>query len=184
MTLVFLRHPRPAVAPGICYGRLDLADGPDAAREIAAALAATPPLAALWHSPARRTAALAAALATRDSLAPQVDARLHELDFGAWEGRAWAVIDRVESDPWAADPRRRAPPGGERFDDLLARLAAWLDDRAAAPGAMGPIGIVTHAGVIRAARMLVEGASFEAVFAEPVPYATPILLEATTPWPA
>ena len=32
--------------------------------------------------------------------------------------------------------------------------------------------------------MLLQGASFETVFAEPVPYATPLILEATAPWPA
>ena len=34
--------------------------------------------------------------------------------------------------------------------------------------------IVTHAGVIRAARMILGGASFDAVFSEAVPYCTPI----------
>lgn len=176
---IALRHPRPAAAPGLCYGRLDLAPGPDAAAEIAAALAATPPAAAVVSSPARRARALADALAARDGLAVTVDARWQELDFGAWEGRPWTAIDRAESDPWAEDPVHRAPPGGERFADLAARVAAAC--AALAPGAV----VVTHAGPIRALRMALGSVSFQAAFAEAVPYARPIAFARATeaPWP-
>jgi len=34
--------------------------------------------------------------------------------------------------------------------------------------------LVCHAGPIRVARMILTGAGFEAVFAETVPYATPV----------
>lgn len=168
--MIFLRHPRPAVAPGVCYGRLDLEPGPDAAAEIAAALAATPRAGAVLASPARRCRRLAEALAARDGLAVTVEPGLAELDFGAWEGLAWDAIDRAESDPWAADPWTVAPPGGETFAALHARVRAVLDR---APGGAA---IVTHAGPIRAARMILTGARFETVFAEPVPYAGPIVL--------
>ncbi|MEM7499202.1 MAG: histidine phosphatase family protein [Pseudomonadota bacterium] len=174
--LVLLRHPRPAVAPGICYGRLDLGLdlglGGGAADEIERALRATPRSRFVVTSPALRTRALAEALAARDGRVPAEDARLLELDFGRWEGQPWSRIDRAESDPWAADPLNLAPPGGERFRDLLARVGAALSDYP--PGSV----IVTHAGPIRAARMIAEGMSFDAVFAAPVPFATPIAVSA------
>ncbi|MEM9782689.1 MAG: histidine phosphatase family protein [Pseudomonadota bacterium] len=175
---VWLRHPRVAVAPGLCYGRLDVALGPTADVEIAEALAATPRVSAVWRSPAGRCAALAEALAERDGVAVVVDPRLHELDFGTWEGRPWDEIDRAESDPWAADPRCLAPPGGERFDDLIARVAGLLEETDLPCDA----GVVAHAGVIRAARMLLAGDSFETVFAAAVPYARPIDLKDVAPW--
>ncbi|MCL5775447.1 histidine phosphatase family protein [Limibaculum sp. FT325] len=166
--MIFLRHPRPDVAPGICYGRLDLGPGPGAGAEIAAALAATPRARAVLTSPATRCRGLAEALAARDGVAAVTEPELMELDFGAWEGRAWEAIDRAASDPWAADPWRVAPPGGESFAALHARVAAVL---ARAPeGAV----FVTHAGPIRAARMILTGAGFETVFAEPIPYAVPL----------
>ena len=168
--MILLRHPAAAVAPGTCYGRLDLAPGPEAAAEIARALALLPPVAALRTGPARRCRALASRIAARDGVAEIVDDRLQELDFGAWEGRGWDAIDRAESDPWAADPWTVAPPGGETFAQLSARVAAALAD--APPGAA----IVTHAGVIRAARMILAGESFAAVFAAPVPHCMPIRL--------
>ncbi|HUF55135.1 MAG TPA: histidine phosphatase family protein [Thermohalobaculum sp.] len=169
--MIVIRHPRPAVAPGTCYGRLDLRPGPDAEAEIAAALASLPRRRPVLTSPARRCRLLAERLAARDGGRPRLDPRLRELDFGAWEGRRWDAIDRAESDPWAADPWGLAPPGGETFAALHARVAAALDD--AAPGAI----LVTHAGPIRAARMILLGETFERVFAAPVPYATPVLIE-------
>lgn len=168
--MIFLRHPAALVAPGVCYGRLDLAPGPEAEAEIARVLSLLPPVAALRSGPARRCRALADRIAVRDGVPATVDDRLQELDFGRWEGRLWDAIDRAESDPWAADPWLTAPPGGETFAALFARVAAALAEME--PGTV----VVTHAGVIRAARMILAGESFDAVFAAPVPHCTPIPL--------
>lgn len=166
--MIFLRHPKTAAPAGLCYGRFEPPDGAEAHAAVAAALAATPPVAAVIASPARRCRALAEALSARDGAPLRLDARLLELDFGAWEGRLWAEIDRAESDAWCADPIRRAPPGGETFAALRARVGAALSD------APAEAALVCHAGPIRAARMLLTGASFETAFAEPVPYAAPV----------
>lgn len=168
--MIALRHPRTAAPPGLCFGRHEPPEADDAPAAIAAALLATPRAEALIASPSRRCGALAEALSQRDGVALSLDPRLLELDFGAWEGRLWAEIDRAACDAWCADPMRIAPPGGETFADMLERVGAALD--AAPPGAV----LVCHAGPIRAARMILTGAGFEAVFAEPVPYATPIRL--------
>lgn len=166
-----MRHPAAAVAPGICYGRLDLAVGPDAEVKVARALALLPPVRAVRSSPARRCHAVAVRIAARDGVPAMVDDRLQELNFGCWEGRPWVAIDRAQSDPWAADPWTVAPPGGETLAALSARVAAALED--APPGTA----IVTHAGVIRAARMILSGERFAAVFAAPVPHCIPIWIE-------
>ena len=155
MPLTVMRHPPTAAAPGLCYGRHD------------------PGLAPGWEA---RIDALAPALAVRSivtspaalGVALQEDARLQELDFGAWEGRPWSGIPRAESDPWAEDPHRRAPPGGETFAALAARTARALAE--APPGAL----ILCHAGPIRAMLMARGGLSFAQAFARPVPYATPL----------
>ena len=168
--IVLLRHPRADAPPGLCYGRLEVGIGPDAPAEIAAALRETPPVTRVIASPARRCGALATALARRDGVPVLADPRLRELDFGRWEGRRWDAIDRAESDPWAEDPMERAPPGGERFRDLLARVAECLGAARAGDA------LVAHAGPIRAARMLLEDIGFAQAFAEPVPHAAPILL--------
>lgn len=117
MHVLLIRHPATTIAPGLCYGRLDLA-----LREDAAAAALRARVGAwsgrVWTSPARRCRAIAGPAAT-------IDARLQELDFGAWEGRAWADIPRADLDRWAADPAGFAPPGGESGAALLARVEAF-----------------------------------------------------------
>lgn len=57
-----------------------------------------------------------------------VDGRLAELSFGRWEGLAYRDLLRHASDALAARERDKwnfAPPGGESYADLLARLSAW-----------------------------------------------------------
>lgn len=139
MRLHLIRHPRPVIAPGLCYGRLDVAAENDPA--LAAALRAElPPGLPVWSSPLRRCRELAAALHP----APQVDERLAEIDFGRWEGRPWDAIPRPELDAWAADVAGYTPPGGEAPRALQARALAFVASLNVAEAV-----VVTHAGVIR-----------------------------------
>ncbi|MDF2233888.1 histidine phosphatase family protein [Albimonas sp. CAU 1670] len=169
-TLLVMRHPRTAAAPGLCYGRHDpgLAPGWEARIDaLAPGLRAPSGPACIVTSPAPRCLKPARRLAAALSLPLAEDPRLRELDFGAWEGRPWSEIPRDESDPWAEDPRRRAPPGGETFEALADRTARALAE--APPGAL----LLCHAGPIRAILMALRGLSFDQAFARPVPYATP-----------
>ncbi|MHA1528022.1 MAG: histidine phosphatase family protein [Alphaproteobacteria bacterium] len=165
--MIFLRHPRPQAPAGLCYGRMDIDIGPKGEADILRALRQTPKVTRVVASPALRCRKLAEALAARDDVALSFDPRLRELDFGAWEGVLWEDIPRWASDPWADDPWAVAPPGGEPFAKLHTRVAAAI--REIGPGNSA---LVCHAGPIRAARMIFTGASFDEVFAEPVPYAS------------
>ena len=166
--MIFLRHPRPGNAAGLCYGRTDLDIGPDGPAEIARAMETTPKVLRVIASPALRCRRLAEGLAARDSVALHFEPGLWELNFGEWEGLPWAGIGRDKSDAWASDPWNIAPPQGETFAAVHARVGAVLAE--AAPGTA----LVCHAGPIRVARMILTGAGFETVFAEAVPYASPI----------
>jgi alpha-ribazole phosphatase len=137
--LHLVRHPKPLVDPGICYGRLDLeAENAEAvAAQLSNELAPGLPV---WSSPLRRCRSLAELLHPR----PILDERLIEMNFGLWEGRPWEAIPRHELDAWAADIAGYAPPGGESPCELQRRaldFVAGLD----VPEAV----VVTHAGVIR-----------------------------------
>lgn len=139
MILYLIRHPKPVVEPGVCYGRLDLAaEGVVAvAKRLRAELPAELPV---WSSPLRRCRALA------ESLHPQpvCDDRLVEMDFGRWEGQRWDDIPRHELDAWAADVAAYAPPGGESPLTLQQRALDFVASLTV-PQAV----VVTHAGVIR-----------------------------------
>lgn len=85
----------------------------------------------VFCSPLQRCAALAAAVADRrPDVQTQVDGRLREMDFGAWEGRPWQEIARVEVEAWTADFAHHRPSGGESVACLLARVARALEQPA------------------------------------------------------
>ncbi|WP_299134693.1 histidine phosphatase family protein [uncultured Amaricoccus sp.] len=136
------------MAEGVCYGRSDLALGPDFEAAANAALAALPAVARVVTSPLGRCRRLAERVAAARSLPLAEDARLIEFDFGAWEGRRWTDLPRNELDAWAADFRNARPHGGESVAMLAARVEAAL---AEAPAGEPPLLWVTHAGVARAA---------------------------------
>lgn len=173
-TLWLVRHARPLVDSGVCYGRLNVAA--DAALTAAAAqnliealFASTaksfsaPPTCAvvLRHSPLQRCEQLAQALiAQQNNLAfqPHADPRLQEMDFGAWEGVAWNDIPRAHVDAWAADLPHYAPGGGESLASMLQRVQAALQHSWLIDSQQGTRDVVwaTHAGVIRCVQWLLQ----------------------------
>ena len=139
---VFLiRHPKPVIDAGICYGRLDVEPhAPQAvADRIKPQLPANVPL---YSSPLRRARQLAEALHP----SPVIDERLCEIDFGDWEGRAWDDIERDALDQWAADVIGFTPPGGESVASLQRRVIDFATSLATQPA----VALVAHAGVLRA----------------------------------
>lgn len=167
MRLFLIRHPVPQVAAGTCYGRSDLplADDPLACAEALRPL--LPSDAPLYSSPLRRCRELAELLHP----APRFDARLVELDFGAWEMRAWDAIDRAALDAWAADPLHFAPPGGEAVAALRRRVRDFLasvEDEAV---------LVAHAGVMKLCAAELAGLPPERWFAMKFDYGTATLIE-------
>lgn len=140
MRTFLIRHPKPAVADGVCYGRSDLGLADDPVARAAALRPLLPRDAPLYTSPLRRCQELARALHPE----PLIDERLVEMNFGAWEMRCWDDIPRREIDSWAADPLGFAPPGGESATALRARVATFL--RELPHTAV----LVAHGGVLRA----------------------------------
>lgn len=148
MGLIVLRHTRPEAAEGLCYGRLDLALAADFEAEAARLVADLPPVARIVSSPLSRARRLANALGAARGLTVEIDARLTEMDFGAWEGHLWAELPRDELDAWAADLLGARPHGGESVQALADRVADAMEDLYAGPR---PTLIVAHAGVAKAA---------------------------------
>ena len=150
MGLILLRHTRPEGAAGLCYGRTDLSLGPDFDHEAATIAARLPAVARIVSSPLSRCLRLAQAIARTRTLPVRVLPDLIEMDFGTWENRAWSVISRSEIDAWSEDFLDARPHGGESVRQLAARTRKALDQAAAGPR---PTLVVTHAGIIKAARV-------------------------------
>lgn len=166
MKLWLVRHAEVLAAPGLCYGASDLPADPAATQAAAQRLAARLPAGSALHtSPLQRCELFAQALqALRPDLILKTDARLREFDFGRWERRPWADIARAEFDAWLADFAHVRPGGdGDSVAALMARVAAaWDDWRASGRDAVW----ITHAGVIRAARLLQRGVRLPASAAD------------------
>lgn len=157
MKLWLVRHARPLVEPGVCYGALDLAADPTATQEAGADLAAQLPAhVPVLCSPLRRCTELAGVLhALRPDLAWRVDPRLREMDFGCWEGVRWSAIAQEAFVPWMADFHAHRFGGRDCVGDLMDRVAQALSETSQHDECVW----ITHAGVIRAASLLKRGVS-------------------------
>jgi len=184
--IVAVRH-GPVVAARLCYGRWDPPlvhpVGHDAAiilerlqaAATGSAVRGTPPAPLprprrIVSSPAGRCHAVAAQLALRLGLPLCVDDRLVELSMGEWEGRSWAEIEASDGTrlaTWMHDWESVAPPGGETLADLEVRV------RSATEETTQPTLWLTHAGVIRALRVLLTGWAWTAAMRTPVEHLRP-----------
>ena len=107
-------------------------------------------------SPLLRTVQTAQEVAAVTGAAVVTDDGFRETDFGAWEGLTFAEVRErwpAEVAAWLADPEV-APPGGESFIDVSARVTAALH-RVLAARAGQTVLIVSHVTPIK---MLVAAA--------------------------
>ena len=160
MTLWLVRHARPMIQEGLCYGQLDIPADPLATLHTAQAIAPLLPVGAtLYCSGLQRAQQLAQAIHLqlgsvihdqRNTLLPNIDTRLNEINFGVWEGVAWDEIPKAAFDQWTQDFDRHRFGGAECLRDLLIRVHQALLELTTTEDAIW----VTHAGVIRAVNYL------------------------------
>jgi alpha-ribazole phosphatase len=142
-SLYLVRHPPPDVAPGVCYGQLDVGIEGRAEAHASAVRLHLPGDYTLVTSPLARARVLAEQLGV-----PRVDPRLREMSFGEWEGRAFDAIGRAIDD-WAQDPFGFRPPGGETAREMMSRAREALDELLHSPPSPAVV-LVGHAGPMRA----------------------------------
>lgn len=112
------------------------------------------------------------------------DARVREMDFGAWDGQLWETIEASDGErlrAWSDHWPDVAPPGGEPLSAVVDRAREWIRDiRASDAGASLTIVVVTHAGWIRAAVAELLGRPLARMFDIPVDHghATVVRLDA------
>ncbi|MCZ2722720.1 histidine phosphatase family protein [Marinomonas sp. 15G1-11] len=147
MKLVLIRHPKPDVAVGTCYGRTDL-DLPDGWSTQAGHVKS-------WlnknlkgdvyfqHSPLKRAALLGQHLNT----ASTAEDELVELDFADWEGKLWKMIPQQEIQKWGENLEFNTPFNGESLMDVRSRLDTWWQRQKNC--GLENLVVVTHSGVIK-----------------------------------
>lgn len=183
MKLVLIRHPIPAIAPGTCYGRLDVPAQPPALAALVRGCLDLPRPQAVFTSPLARCRAVASALANHGWPEPLSDQRLAELDFGEWEGRLWSEIGAAALAAWRANLVGLAPPGGETVGALAERALAWAQDTLADSSLAtdATIAIFTHAGVIQTLPRMLCDEPLEGFAATRIDYSTLTELHIASP---
>ena len=154
--LWLVRHAQPLVAPGVCYGQLDMPAAQDATEKCAQSLAKIlPDGLAVITSPLQRCEQLGQVLSgLRPDLTLKTEKNLREMNFGDWEGRPWDTIPRRELDAWTADFADYAVGNtGESVSEFMARVAFCYDRLQADSHTIW----ITHAGVMRATQLLARG---------------------------
>lgn len=158
MKLYLVRHSEtPCLAEGRFQGQSDrpgfndLSDkGRRTAERVAGFLAGTG-IRRIYSSPLRRTMETARIIGAQKGVDPIGDDRLIEVNYGDWEGkRNEQVYNTPEAKVRKKDKFRFRHPGGESYEDLCKRVAAFLDELIAGTDD-GPALIVGHAGTIRSA---------------------------------
>ncbi len=152
--LTVWRHPKPRNVAGRCIGHTDVSVNPRKIKRLAhrirrAARQQKLPR-VVWTSPLQRSFLVGRCLA-RWGWQHHVDARLSEMNFGAWDGLRWSEIGVEAVDLWCADFAAHAPGGGESVSQVLARChSIWAEFSAT----QKPLSVVGHAGWISALNWL------------------------------
>lgn len=164
MKLVFIRHTKVAVRAGICYGQTDVAVASsyrEELKQIAEKLKGLP-ADQVFSSPLGRCSRLATDLFPYCPVT--FDERLRELNFGRWEGKSWDEIYRSDAGKFWMDHYLTAScPEGESYPELRERVGSFLQMVTALKA--GHVVVVTHGGVIRLVKSLLDDQPVKEVFA-------------------
>lgn len=153
-TLTVWRHPKPRDVAGRCIGHTDVTVDARKIKRLAhrirrAARRQRLPR-VVWTSHLQRCDRVGRCL-KRWGWRHHVDARLSEMNFGAWDGLAWSDIGAEAVDAWCADFAAHAPGGGESLVQVLARCAAVCAEFSASElQSASAVCVVGHAGWISA----------------------------------
>jgi alpha-ribazole phosphatase len=147
MDIYLIRHTQTDTLPGLCYGQSDVALANSFAEEYLRLSRKLPEQRADYLV---LSSALTRCLQLAERLSKNVvtDARLLEVNFGDWENCFFDDLDTEAVQHWTEHFVDSAPPNGESFSDLCARVDGFWRDLLGTDAEQ--VLIVTHAGVIRA----------------------------------
>ena len=165
--IYLIRHTRPDVATGVCYGQTDvpLADSFTDELALLKAKVMLPENAVVMSSPLQRCVKLAISLF--DESRVHLDDRLLEMYFGDWEMQPWDTLDPIKFTQWGYNFVSISTPNGESFESMNQRvLGFWngLDHL------NEDYVLFTHSGVIRVILALLLGSPLDKAFTLEVEY--------------
>ncbi len=163
MKLFLIRHTSVAVKGGICYGQSDVgvADSFEEEKKRVAAHIENIQFDEIYSSPLTRCKLLAEGLFEQKEIV--FDERLKELNFGDWELKTW---DDIYAEPkgkvWMDNFLTLPTLNGESYPEMVKRIALFFQELK--KGKLESVVVVTHAGVIRIFKSLIENKSISESF--------------------
>ncbi|MBU3583308.1 histidine phosphatase family protein [Polynucleobacter sp. 15G-AUS-farblos] len=157
MKIWAVRHPKPLVANGVCYGQLDLEIDRSQLDVLAQAISSQLPKGLpIYCSSLIRSLDLAKAIHRfRPEATIHSDSRLNEFNFGIWEGLFWSDIPKTEIDIWVQEFPNYFFGGKESVCGFIDRVKSILYELRDADQLI----LITHAGVIKALHFLSQSNS-------------------------
>lgn len=163
MKIFAIRHTSVAVEPGICYGQsnVQVADSFKAEKEVVASKIQGIQFDRIYSSPLVRCKVLAESLLREQQIT--FDDRLKELNFGDWELKTWDdIYFHKEGKIWMDNYQILPTLNGESYPEMVKRVDSFINEiRATEPKT---IMIVTHAGVIRILKSIIENLPISELF--------------------
>lgn len=165
MKITLIRHTSVDVAPGICYGRTDVAlknTFPEEAEKVKDKIEGKT-FDAVFTSPLSRCRRLAYYCGYGQAVA---DERLLEMNFGDWEMKRYDEIDDPRLQLWFDDYLNLAPTGGESAMQQKERFVDFINE-IKSKGYENVL-VFTHAGILFHAMHLYKGMPYaEAISSAP-----------------
>ena len=154
-SIYLIRHTKPLVEKGTCYGQSDL-DITDSFEAEAAVIRNCLPSAELqiYSSPLQRCRKLALRLFPNAEI--RFENALMEIHCGDWEMKRWDDLPREDLDRWMNDYVQVRIPGGESYIDLFERVIRVYTELELKNENCA---IVAHGGVIRSILSYITGTS-------------------------
>ena len=154
LDIYLIRHTKPLIEPGTCYGQLDCPVADDYAVQLATIITYFEDikLNAIYSSPLIRCSVLAEDIAKELVNKPVIyDDRLKEIHFGDWEGQSWNDIAREKIDEWNENRLSFCFPNGESpelFHDRVLQVSNEVLGLEKNNAVSKSIVVVAHSGVI------------------------------------
>lgn len=123
--IYLIRHTKPLVETGICYGQsdLDVSESFMTELEIIQSKLVLDDSFTFISSPLQRCKILAESLASNKPIL--FENQLKELDFGDWELIPWSKINEKSLKIWSGNFVDNAPPNGESLQNLSDRVLKY-----------------------------------------------------------
>ncbi|WP_022942726.1 alpha-ribazole phosphatase [Psychromonas hadalis] len=156
LDIYLIRHTKPLIKQGTCYGQLDCAVAEGYSQQLAkiSNYFNHKKITAIYSSPLQRCALLAEDLAKQHINTTVIyKDNFKEINFGDWEGVKWDDIPRDKIDAWNEDRLNFQFPNGETPSQFYQRVVdTWSELIQVMQQADKPqkLLLVAHAGVIRA----------------------------------